>query len=313
MEQVQFSRTALQFLPVASAPPGLWQAIESASGSELRGLRRTTPWLLWRWATAAVLLALAGSGLWLWVRPRGGPWVVEALDGSLLAGSRRLSGRQAIATGEWIATDAQSHARIAIGSIGEVRVEPNTSVQLVSTDPQGHRLALRSGAIFASISAPPRLFFVDTPAGTAIDLGCEYRLQCDRAGTGMLQVTSGWVALQWHGRESLVPAGASCRLYAGRGPGTPWFDDATRTVVEALESFDSGSGEALNVLLPEARVRDTLTLWHLLARARAQDRVRIYERMADLAPPPSTVTREQVVALDPEGLQRWREELAWVW
>ena len=50
-----------------------------------------------------------------------------------------------------------------------------------------HGLALARGEIRAKISAPPRLFFVDTPSGTAVDLGCEYTLQTDEDGTGMLQ------------------------------------------------------------------------------------------------------------------------------
>jgi hypothetical protein len=308
LEQIRVSTTALQLLPVVSAPPGLWEAIDSASAA--RAVRTTTPWITWRWAAAALFVAIAG--LWMWLRP-GASWEVIALDGSPVAGSRRLSGSHAVATGQWVETDAHSRARITIGAIGAVQVEPNTSVRLVSTDPKGHRLALRNGEIIASISAPPRLFFVDTPAGTAIDLGCEYRLHCNRAGTGMLRVSAGWVALQWQRRESLVPAGASCRLYAGSGPGTPWFDDAARTFVQAVQSFDSGSRVDLAVILAEARARDSLTLWHLLARTGAEDRVRLYDRMAELAPPPSTVSRERVLQLDSESLNRWREELAWIW
>ena len=73
------------------------------------------------------------------------------------------------------------------------------------------------------IWAPPRLFFVDTPAGVAADLGCAYTLEVDDHGDGLLHVTSGWVALQLKDRESMVPAGASCATRPGVGPGTPFF------------------------------------------------------------------------------------------
>jgi hypothetical protein len=60
-------------------------------------------------------------------------------------------------------------------------------------------------------------------------------------------------------------------------------------------------------------VRDTLTLWHLLSRVDASQRGRIYDRIAALAEPPATVSREKAVALDAATLKHWREELAWKW
>jgi hypothetical protein len=199
-----------------------------------------------------------------------------------------------------------------IGKIGTVDVEPNTTVRLLSTGTAEHRLALSNGAIKAKISAPPRLFFVETPAATAVDLGCAYEMHCDRDGTGLLQVTSGWVSLEWKGRESLVPAGASCRMYGGRGPGTPCFDDAPLRLKQALDRFDL-KAEALETILAESRLQDTLTLWHLLQRADSDDRLRLYDKMAALAPPPSGVKREAVLGLDKSSLNRWKDELAWIW
>jgi len=76
---------------------------------------------------------------------------------------------------------------------------------------------------------------------------------------------------------------------------------------QALESF------ALDVILADARARDTLTLWHLLSRVEPADRARIYDRMASLTPVPAGVSREQALKLDPETLRRWKEELAWTW
>jgi len=66
-------------------------------------------------------------------------------------------------------------------------------------------------------------------------------------------------------------------------------------------------------VLGEARVRDTLTLWHLLSRAATSDRERVYERISELASPPETVSRAKALQLDRETLTRLREELAWKW
>ena len=68
-------------------------------------------------------------------------------------------------------------------------------------------------------------------------------------------MTAGWVALEWKGRESLVPAGANCRTKSGAGsaaePGTPYFSDASEALQQALAAFDfeKGGSEALRVIL----------------------------------------------------------------
>jgi len=231
-----------------------------------------TRWHVWAWlATAAVLVAAIAIGL----RPHT----------------------------EWIES-----GRIQIGEIGTVDVLPGSRVRVLKASPNEHRLELAQGVIEAEINAPPRLFFVKTPAVTAIDLGCKYRMETDSLGNGVLQVTGGWVAVG----DALVPAGASCRIRAKRGAGTPAFDDAPAALRAALEEFDT-SGRALDAVLAAARVRDTLTLWHLLAKVQGAERIRVLERMIALTPLPKGVAREAVLALDEDTLRRYREELAWTW
>ena len=156
---------------------------------------------------------------------------------------------------------------------------------------------------------------MDTASGTAVDLGCEYVLNTGEDGSGLLRVTRGWVSFQWKGLESLVPAGASCRTRPHVGPGIPYFDDAPESLKQALDGFglEKSGNDALGIILAESRVRDTLTLWHLLSRVDLGDRERVYDRMAALTPVPSGVSREQALKLDPETLKHWKEELAWTW
>jgi hypothetical protein len=225
-----------------------------------------------------------------------------------------------IKVGEWLQTDASSKVRITlsnpgVGDIGTVEVEPNTRVRMVASKPGEQRLRLARGEISASVSAPPRIFFVDTPASTAVDLGCAYTMKADEDGSGLLRVTLGWVSLEWEGRESLVPAGASCRTRPKIGPGTPYFEDASQGLQDALAEFDFGkSGDsAVDDVLTEARVRDTLTLWHLLSRVEGAERQRVFNRIVDLVPLPKGVAPDKALQLDPATLKLWREELAWKW
>ena len=220
-----------------------------------------------------------------------------------------------MAAGEWVETDDGSNARIIVGDIGTVDVAPGSRVRLGGVSRSEYRLALSRGTISAEINAPPRLFIVDTPASTVVDLGCAYTVTVGEDGAGELRMTSGWAALEYKGRESLVPAGAICRTRPGAGPGTPYFEDALVAFKQAVDDFDAGLNVAksLDTIVREARARDTLTLWHVLSRVGETERVRVYERIAAFAPPPTGISRQRILALDADALREWREELAWTW
>ena len=304
----------LRHLPVVRPPEEVWTGIESALAQRAARPQRH----IWRfaWAAAAAALIIAAAIFWPRAHTRQPAWQVERLTGSPSLGRTSLTGTGSLSVGQWLETDASSRAEIKVGDIGTLDVDPNTRLKLTVARPNEHRLTLAHGSISAVVNAPPRLFFVDTPASTAVDLGCAYKLNVDDSGFGLLRVTLGWVSLEWGGRESLVPAGASCRTRPKIGPGTPYFDDAPQALEQALERFDfsNGGGEALDAALAQARVRDTLSLWHLLSRADPAARARVADRIVDLAGPlPEGVTRQQILALDPAALESWRKDLAWKW
>jgi len=220
-----------------------------------------------------------------------------------------------LSVGQMMETDSRSTAHIEIASIGQVEVRPNSRVRLVESHENEQRMALEKGVIRALILAPPRLFFVETPSALAVDLGCAYELSVDENGNGKLEVTSGWVALEYGGIESLVPAGAVCTSRPGRGPGTPHFPDAAPGFKAALAEIDAGSAgtAAIEAALAGARLRDTLSVWHLFARVEPRVRPAVYDRLSALVPAPEGVTREGVMQLDPTMLSLWKGELQAHW
>ena len=267
-------------------------------------------------AAAAGMLIVAGA--WWGVRlvqPPKSRWVVVALEGSPRVGAASLVERGTIAVGQWLVTDSTSRARIRVGAIGEVDVDPNTRIRLVRAQADEHRLALQRGTVHAAVLARPRLFFIETPAGVAVDLGCAYTLHVDETGVGELVVTAGWVAYERGGRESVIPRGAMCVTRPRVGPGTPFFGDALPGFKAALARLDfERLSEAdltmvLTTVVAQARPRDALTLWHLLTRVPVPDRDLVYDALAALVPPPAGVTREKAVAGDRATLDLWWDQL----
>ena len=325
-EEIKLGIKLAEQLPLLTAPDSLWEDLDKALGRETEtparvvSLRSTSSWRVQAAVAAAFVVVLGIGFVWFYKRDvrHAKAWQVISLHGTPKIGSESISSRGSIAIGEWLETDANSRAQIAVGTIGNVDIDENTRVRLLQTQPTEHRLELERGKMSARIWAPPRLFFVDTPSAVAADLGCAYTLEVDDKGAGRLEVTSGWVALQAKERESIVPEGASCETELGTGPGTPYFNDATPEFKKALKTidFDDDSAkktDALTSMLDQSRPRDTLTLWHLIPRVAEDQRARVYEKMEAYAPAPAGVTREGVLKLDQRMLDQWRQSLEGSW
>ena len=300
-------KDAVERLPRHIEPPqDLWPGIRdriergrAGKGGEWRGWGGLRVWI-----PLAAAAAVAGI---LLLRPRSETWEVERVAGAPRVNDVLLGAGGTMRVGQWLVTDDSSRASIAVGEIGRVDVRPGTRVRLVRARSTDHRLALAYGAIHAKVSAPPRLFFVETPSGTAIDLGCEYVLETDASGHGLLYVTGGYVEFAWRGTSSIVPLDAYAATRPGQGPGTPYVSDAPEALRQALAAFDfeSGGSVAVRAALRAARSEDAVSLWHLLARVAPEERGEVYDRLAELVPPPDGVTRARAIVLDRETLDRY--------
>ncbi len=131
-------------LPLVEAPDSVWNAIEAGMGTRRPPSSR---WQLTLAAAAAILLAAAGAW-WFAVREAG-----------------------------WIETSASARATLRIADIGSVDLGPNTRLRVAADRADQHRLTLAHGAIYARITAPPRLFLVDTKSGDGDRSGLRVRAQ----------------------------------------------------------------------------------------------------------------------------------------
>lgn len=320
---------AIRNLSRTSAPEDLWPTVacalaEGSNAKKPSVFRRPvrSPML----AVAAGFLALllgAYVGMYRLYRAPS-QWSVSTVSGMpSLAGEQLLStGR--LATGQWLATDSVSAAKLEVGNIGEVVLGPDSRVRLDRGGALEHRLTLERGFIDAVITAPPRLFFVQTPTALATDLGCAYTLRVNGDGTTLIEVTAGWVELEQDGRVSLVPAGLIAEVEAGAGPGTPhpsWLSDTARSSLQRLDR-GIGSSADLDRVLAELETSATavtlrkergITIWHLLQRVDPVLRERAYRQLQLLSPAPSDVTREGILALERPMLERWRRDLNPLW
>jgi FecR protein len=273
-------------------------------------------------AAVAILLVLVVT-IFFYLRPHHPPeagpaWDVATLQGAPQIGTKAIAANQGpgkLHVGQTLVTNGDSRASLSQSDLGEIRIDPNSRVRLVQTDANRKRIQLDVGTIHASIWAPPGTFVVDTPSAVAVDLGCTYTLQVAPDGSGTIRTTLGWVGFHLNGRDSFIPAGAMCSTRPELGPGIPYFEDATPAFREAIAQFNSSPQDsparsgALATILAGARVRDGLSLWHLLSRTTGPERAQVYARFAALVPPPEGVTRSGILDLDQSMLDLWWNSL----
>jgi hypothetical protein len=279
---------------------------------------RSSPRVYYWLAAAACLLLALGASLRLAWQP-GREWQVVTVSGAPMIDRRPIPSHGRIGVGGLLETDQLSRAKLRMGLMGVIEIEPDTRVRLVATGTRRHRIALEKGTIGARLWAPPATLSVDTPSATAIDLGCAFTVQVDEKGSGLLRVTSGWVQFQLddrpYDRKVIVPAGAVALTRPHVGPGTPFFEDASsgfRAALEQLDFGERGYGDAgaLGIVLSEARPKDALTLLSLFHRLPPSAQGVLFDRLAQLVPPPSGLTRQDAIdGTNMPGMDAWWKKL----
>ena len=135
-------------------------------------------------------------------------------------------------------------------------------------------MALEHGQIRALIWAPPRLFFVNTPSSTAIDLGARIRSTSTIAGGEGSSSRAGGSLSNTTAASRSSRRTRSARPVPGVGPGTPCYQDAPAGFADALTILDfsptrtSGARRRSTPSWPAAPERRV----HAVAPAVARDR-----------------------------------------
>jgi len=248
-------------------------------------------------AAAAVIAAAAGLEMRAPLAPAT-RWQVDSVRGQASVGNKEAAVAMSLRAGQTVRTASDTEITFRAEDFGTMEIGPDSELR-AATD---RRIELERGLLHAYIWAPPRQFVVDTPSARAVDLGCQYTIKVDPSGDGLLRVSLGWVAFQYRGQESFIPAGAACVTRKRQGPGVPFYEDASEALRRSLASFELGNAGALDGILDAAHPSDGLTLWHLLTRVPERDRGRVFDRFAALVKLPKEVTRAAVVRRDAHAI-----------
>jgi len=248
-------------------------------------------------AAAAVVMAAVAMGMRTPLAPATA-WQVDSVHGRASLGSEPASVAMALRAGQTVRTGSDTEIGFRADEFGTMLIGPDSELRAATN----RRVELQRGVLHAYIWAPPRQFVVDTPSARAVDLGCQYTINVDASGDGLLQVQLGWVAFQYGGEEAFIPQGAACVTRKRQGTGIPFYEDASEPLRRSLAAFEQGDRAALGGILTAARASDGITLWHLLTRVAERDRGRVFDRFAQLVALPKEVRREAVLRRDAHAI-----------
>jgi len=258
-----------------------------------RGNRRH---LRWRAAfAAAAVLMLCAIGTRTWYQQRlhweaGRPWQVVSQQGEVRIDGRNAGPSATLDTTGILETGPATVARLRAAGIGEIALGEGSRLRLVETRSGRHRIELQQGRLWARVWAPPGQFGVGVPGADVIDMGCEFLLDIDAHGNGILTVRSGWVQVDNLRREVLVPQGTRVRLNGGGAAGSPHANDASQAFIAALEAIDgrdgmvNPAGAEVRALIAASRPQDAISLLSLLQAYPRLAEGPMFERMAHLLP-----------------------------
>lgn len=228
----------------------------------------------------AALAAVAVLGVWLRAPEAGPQAVVLVREGAV---------ERSAVPGEWIDTRPQASATLTLPQkIGTVEVRGGSRVRVQRLSANEQRLELERGQLHAVVTAPPRLFVVDTPSATAVDLGCEYTLEVGADGASRLDVLTGEVLLEGGGKETAVLDGMWAVSRKNEAPSVAFDALSSPAFVAAVRQLDPSDEATLDVMLTKAERRDGVTLFQLRSRVDEARRAKVEARLSELVPRPAT-------------------------
>jgi RNA polymerase sigma-70 factor (ECF subfamily) len=207
----------------------------------------------------------------------------------------------------YIETDASSSVTVAIPEMGRFLID-NSSV--VSRTKNSNEVKVDKGQIRKFEGDASDILTVLTPLAKFTELykGGAFRLHVDDNGMCKLTVESGWVIVNIKEFDSYVPKNFGCLITRGKYA-IPYPSDSSPQLINLLENFSGINDPSVGTILSLITTKESLSLWHIIQLISTENRSIAFNRLNELIPAPSGVTKEGILALNKTMLLDWRQEI----
>ena len=234
-------------------------------------------------------------------------WEVISLSGQPKVENSVMDKGDGFSSESTIETDASSSVTVAIPEMGRLLID-NSSV--VSRTKNSNEVKVEKGQIRKFEGDASDVLTVLTPLAKFTELykGGAFRLHVDESGSCKLIVESGWVIVNIKEFDSYVPKSFGCLISRGKYA-IPYPSDSSPQLISLLEDFSGINDPSVGTILSLMTKKESLSLWHIVQLISTENRSIAFDRLNELIPAPSGVTKEGILALNKTMLLDWRQEI----
>ncbi len=237
----------------------------------------------------------------------GGGWEVIQISGQPKLNDKVMSKSDGFKPESKIETEASSTVTVTMPKMGRLLIDNNS---VVSRTKISEEIKLDKGQIKKFEGDASEVLIVTTPLAKFTELykGSAFRLGVDDAGTCKLIVESGWVIVNIKEFDSYVPKNFDCLISRGRYA-IPYPADSSPDLITLLQNFSGLNDPSVGTILSKMTKKESLSLWHIIQLISTENRSIAFDRLNELIPAPSSVTKEGILALHKSMLLDWRQEI----
>lgn len=237
----------------------------------------------------------------------GGGWEIISTSGNPKLENSIANKGNGFASENTIETDASSTITFTIPEMGRLLIDNSSIVSRTKND---NEITVDKGQIRKFEGDASEVLSVLTPLAKFTELykGGAFRLHVDENGTCKLTVESGWVIVNIKDFDSYVPKNFGCLITRGKYA-IPYPSDSAPQLINLLENFSGINDPSVGTILSLMTKKESLSLWHIIQLISPDNRSIAFDRLNDLIPVPSGVSKAGILALNKDMLLDWRQEI----
>lgn len=239
-------------------------------------------------------------------------WKLSSVIGKPIKNKAPIVKLEEILPGDVISTNNESSAAVDIVGIGRINIFGNTSFTRLEED---NGAELHYGKMMINTLKSDDNLHIAIPEAIieGLELGSRYSVFVNPSGNSDIQLEKGWLLVKSGSHEIIFPQKYNLRVVNGSGVSLPYYSESSSLLVSLVEEYLFNGNESikLNSILESSTEKEAITLWNLLPRVNEDQRGVVYEKLYELVPHTSDISRDDVLSLEKSFLQTWLDEIKW--
>lgn len=263
------------------------------------------------WTTLSILIISVIIGYYyIYVYNNTAPWKFNLLGGTATI-NQNFSERSNIYSGDNIILSEVAHAKMALPARFELELFGNSKITILDTRATSNKINLIDGSFnFNSLNSESN-FIVQRGNFTIEEKSGQYAFTMDEYGNINLSVDKGVIELNHSNFNFRVASKYSLSIIEDSYCTIPLHENATYNFKHSIDRLNSNVNDiaALSTAMLESKQTDQLTLLRIMELVAIDKRELLYQKISNIFPPPSGVTKQGILESNKRMLEKWWSEI----